>query len=218
MSISAKIIAPPYHVQSTSVNLRDGFPYFTHHESVSALWSQKWRVPCAAAIYPFTDAKVEDFDPIFTELSKTSGDDPHILYRPDDYAKSFFPVAQQLVCEAEYALSKTKSDQARNLFLRGAAVYRIARFPINRSALSQDAWVKGKAAYEKGGQLLDPPSTPVEIPFTQADIAAGDTNVSIQAYLRLPNKPKPASGWPVVLFICGLDAYKPITHLVRRST
>ena len=208
MSISAKIIAPPYHVQSTAANLRDGFPYFTHHESVSALWSQKWRGLCSAGIYPFMDAQVEDFDPIFTDLSKISDDDPSILYRADDYAKSFFPIAQQLVSEAEDVLSKRKSDQARSLFLRAAAVYRIARFPINRSALSQDAWVKGKAAYEKGAQLLDPPSTPVDIPFTHADRSAGDTNVSIKAYLRLPNKPKPAFGWPVVLFICGLDAYK----------
>ena len=214
MSISAKIIAPPYHVQSTAANLRNGFPYFTHHESVSALWSQKWRAPCAATIYPFTDANVEDFDPIFTQLSKSSGDDTHILYQPDDYAQAFFPVAQQLVSEAEDAVAKRKSDQARDLFLRAAAVYRIARFPINRSALSQDAWVKGKAAYEKGAQLLDPPSTPVEIPFTHADTAAGDSNVSIQAYLRLSNKPTPTSGGPILLFICGLDAYKT-DHTLR---
>jgi hypothetical protein len=194
MSVPAKIIAGSYHVQSTAENLRNGFPYFTHHDSVSALWAQKWRAPSSAAVYPFTDAKVEDFDPIFSDLSKISRDDPNILYRPDDYAKPFFPVAQQLVSGAEDALSKRKSDQAMSLFLRAAAVYRIARFPINRSPLTQDAWVKGKAAYEKGGRLLDPPSTPVEIPFTHASTAAGDTNVSIQAYLRLPNKPRPVSG------------------------
>jgi hypothetical protein len=70
------ITVPSYHVQSTATDARNGFPYFTHHDSVSALWSQKWRAPCAAGIYPFTDAKVEDFDPIFTELSRISGDDP----------------------------------------------------------------------------------------------------------------------------------------------
>ena len=208
MSISERIVAPRYHVQSTAANLRNGFPYFTHHESVSALWLQKWRSACAAAIYPFTDAKVEDFDPIFAKLSKISDDAPRILYLPDDYAIPFFPVAQKLVSQAEDASSSRRFDEARDLFLRAAAVYRIARFPINRSARSQEAWEKGKAAYEKGGNLLDPPSVPVEIPFTHADLAAGDSNVAIQAYLRLPKKAKPEAGWPVLLFICGLDAYK----------
>jgi hypothetical protein len=32
--------------------------------------------------------------------------------------------------------------------------------------------------------------------------------VPIQAYLRLPAGKQPANGWPVLLFICGLDAYK----------
>ena len=88
------------------------------------------------------------------------------------------------------------------------AVYRIARFPINRSPLSQEAWERGKAAYEMGGQLLDPPSVPVAVPFTHAAPSAGDRDTAIQAYLRLPKGSKPACGWPVMLLICGLDAYK----------
>jgi acetyl esterase/lipase len=201
-------IAPPYHVQSTAGTLRDGFPYFTHHDSVSALWSQRWRPPCAAGIYPFADAQVGDFDPVFAELSKVSHDDPGVLYRPDDYAKPFFPVAGQLMADAQEAASGGRTLAARDLFLRAAAVYRIARFPINRSPLSQDAWEKGKAAYEQGGLLLDPPSVPVDIPFTHADRSAGDLDAGIPAYLRLPTGPKPADGWPVLLFICGLDAYR----------
>ena len=208
MSRPAKITAPPYHVQSTAATLHNNFPYFPHHDSVSALWSHKWRVVCASGIYPFTEAKVEDFDPIFTDLAKISDDDPGILYRPDDYAQPFLPVADQLISQAEDASSDGNSDQAKELFLRAAAVYRIARLPINRSALTQHAWEKGKAAYEKGGQLLDPPSVPVQIPFTRSDPSAGDRNVAIEAYLRLPKSAKPAAGWPVLLFICGLDAYR----------
>ncbi|BCL25227.1 alpha/beta hydrolase [Streptomyces aurantiacus] len=200
--------APPYHVQSTARTLRDGFPCFAHHDSVSALWSHKWRVPCAAGIYPFTDGRVEDFDPVFAELSKISADDPAILYRPDDYAKPFFPVAEQLVAAAQEALSKGGVVEGRDLFLRAAAVCRIARFPVNRSPLGQEAWEKGKVAYEQGGRLLDPPSIPIGIPFTHADTAAGDLDADIAAYLRLPQGQKPATGWPVVLFICGLDAYR----------
>lgn len=143
------LTAPPYHVQSNGTNLRQGFPYFAHHDSVSALWSQKWRAPCAAGIYPFTDGKIADFDAVFAELQRISNDDPSVLYRPDEYANPFFPVAQQLMAQAEDAGSKGSIHEARDLFLHAAAVFRIARFPINRSALSQEAWEKGKAAYEK---------------------------------------------------------------------
>ncbi|HEY3956152.1 MAG TPA: Scr1 family TA system antitoxin-like transcriptional regulator [Streptosporangiaceae bacterium] len=55
--------------------------------------------------------------------------------------------------------------------------------------------------------MLDPPSVPVGIPFTH-DTSAGDRDAAIAAYLRLPPGPKPAGGWPVLLFICGLDAYR----------
>ena len=68
MASETSIVAPPYHVQSTAETIRSGFPYFAHHDSVSALWSKKWRMLCAHGIYPFMDANVEDFDPIFGEL------------------------------------------------------------------------------------------------------------------------------------------------------
>lgn len=203
-----RIIAPPYHVQATAGTLRHGFPCFAHHDSVSALWSLKWRAPCAAGIYPFTDGRVADFDPIFAELTRISGDDPAIRYRPDDYAKPFFPVADRLATAAEETASNGNTLEARELYLRAAAVYRIARFPVNRSPLSQKAWDRGKAAYEQGGRLLDPPNIPIDIPFTHADTTAGDLDADIAAYLRLPQGEKSADGWPVLLFICGLDAYR----------
>ena len=199
---------PPFHVQTTAKTVRDGFPYFAHHDSVSALWSHKWRSLCAPGIYPFMDANVVDFDPVFADLVQMSGDDPAILNRPDEYAAPFLPVAQKIVARAERALANDDQASARDLFLRAAAVYRIARFPINRSPLTQQAWELGKAAYEQGGLLLDPPSIAVDVPFTYADLAAGDDARPIKAYLRLPNGPAPVSGWPVLLFICGLDAYR----------
>ena len=202
------IIAPPYHVQSTAKELRNGFPYFAHHDSVSALWTQKWRKPCEAGIYPFFDGNVADFDPIFAQLIEVSNDDPGILHRPDDYAKPFLPVGRDLASRAEDVMARGKTNEARDLFLRAAAVYRIARFPINRSPLTQEAWDKGKSAYEKAGPLLDPPSSPVAVPFAHADVAAGDRDAPIQAYLRLPKGSRPTAGWPILLFICGLDSYK----------
>ena len=215
MTWKTPIIAPPYHVQSTAAELRSGFPYFSYHDSVSALWAVKWRPVCQHSIYPFADADVVDFDPIFDALVKASGDSSDILYRPDDYAKPFLPVAENLVAQAGEAERQGDTPKARDLYLRAAAVYRIARFPINRSPLSQEAWEKGKAAYVKAGQYLSPPSVPVEIPFEHANTSAGDTDVAIQAYLRMPAGAKPKDGWPVVLFICGLDAYK--TDLTLRT-
>ncbi len=199
---------PPYHVQTTARRLEGGFPYFAHHDSISALWSQKWRAPCAAGIYPFDDAQVADFNPIFEYLAEATHDDPSILTRPDDYARSFMPMAGRLAGESETAESDSDTKRARDRFLRAAAVYRIARFPVNRSPVTQRAWELGKDAYIKGGAYLDPPNIPVDIPFAQANPQAGDTAVPIPAFLRIPRGQAPAEGWPVLLFVCGLDAYR----------
>ena len=203
------IVTPPYHVQSTAKEIRSGFPYFAYHASISALWRDKWRLVCAHGIYPFTDGKVEDFDPVFEDLVRQSGDSPQILFRPDDYAKPFFSVAENLVADAEKAEAAGDPPQARDLYLRAAAVYRIARFPINRSPASQDAWEKGRDVYIRGGRYLDPPSAAIDIPFRHANLEAGDEEAPIPAFLRMPKGERPEQGWPVLLFICGLDAYRP---------
>ncbi len=206
---STEIVAPPYHVQSTAEILRDGFPYFTHHDSVSALWSQKWHPLSAAGIYPFTEAWVGDFDPVFAKLRIFSGDDPDFLIRePDEYARAFLPVGEELVSAAQKSAAEGSVVEARDLYLRAAAVYRIARFPIIRSPLTREAWETGKAAYELAGRLLSPPSAPVTMPFIHSDADAGDSPAAIPAYLRIPEGTRPVGGWPVVLVICGLDAYR----------
>ena len=208
MTSETSLVAPAYHVQSTAETIRYGFPYFPHHESVSALWSKKWRMPCARGIYPFTDAAVEDFDPIFSQLVSQSGDQRDILHHPDEYAKPFLPVGERLTRMAAQAEGQGDAANARDLYLRAAAVYRIARFPINRSPLGHEAWERGKAAYAKAGQYLHPPSLPVDLPFMHSEPSAGDLDVPIQAYLRLPVGERPKGGWPVLLFVCGLDAYR----------
>ena len=208
MTFEEHIPSPSYHVQTTAGTLKDGFPYFQHHDSVSALWNLKWRGPCAQGIYPFTDGKLEDFETVFQDLIRISGDRTEFLYRPDEYANTFFPVGEKLQSLAESAEAKGSFEDARQLYLRAAAVYRIARFPINRSEVGQKAWERGKAAYIKGGRYLSPPSVAIDIPFTQADERAGDAVAPIQAYMRVPGGDKPEGGWPVLLFICGLDAYK----------
>ena len=208
MASTTSIVAPPYHVQSTAKDVRSGFPYFAHHDSVAALWDGKWRVLCQHGIYPFTDADAEDFEPVFAALVRESGGGAGILYRPDDYARPFLPAAEALVARAEAAEARGDTARARDLYLRAAAVYRIARFPINRSEASQAAWERGKDAYARGGRYLSPPSVALDIAFGHADVSAGDADRPIQAYLRVPDGERPQGGWPVLVFICGLDAYR----------
>ena len=128
MSKTTSIVAPPFHVQSTAAELRDRFPYFSYHQSVSKLWAEKWRRPCTHGIYPFTDGKVEDSDPIFAELVRVSNDSSEILNNPDEYAKPFFPVAENLMLLAQMAEALPDTVKALDLYLRAAAVYRMARF------------------------------------------------------------------------------------------
>ena len=201
-------VSTQYHVQLTVTDHRNGFPYFDYHESISRLWAEKWRPACQHSIYPFTDANVADFDPIFKELVRMTDDDPNVLYKPDKYAQPFLPAGQLLLRQAEQAEAESEDKKACNLYLRAAAVFRIGRFPINRSPVSQEAWRLGKDAYLKAGRYLTPQSVAVELPFGDADTLAGDRDKAIAAYLRMPTGHKPKNGWPVLLFICGLDAYR----------
>lgn len=117
-------------------------------------------------------------------------------------------MGDNLISMAEGAEARGDTDKARELYLRAAVVYRLARFPINRSPVSQRAWEQGKAAYVKAGRYMNPPNVPVDVPFAHADVAAGDSDVPIQAFLRIPTGEKPKEGWPVIVFLCGLDGFK----------
>ncbi len=74
------------------------------------LWTQKWRTSCEHGIYPCADGNVQDFDSIFAELVRVSGDRPDILYRPDEYAGPFLPAAANLVGMAGQA--EARGDDA----------------------------------------------------------------------------------------------------------
>ena len=55
---------------------------------------------------------------------------------------------------------------------------------------------------------MDPPSVPVAITFTGADPAKGDREIAIPPICGCLKSDRPAAGWPVLLFVCGLDAYR----------
>lgn len=139
----------PFHVQSAV----DKADTFAHHDSITKLWALRWRDHCSRAEYPFGEASAADFDPIFASLAADFGDDAGALVRdPDGYAARFLPAAADLVYRAEQAEQVQKTAEARDLFLRAAAVYRIARFPVNRSPLGHEAWARGRAAYCAGAR------------------------------------------------------------------
>ena len=156
-------------------------------------------VKCKIGVYPFMDAKLEDFEPIFNQLIEADLRPP---YDFDAYAGHFFPAAKALVDKAHNAENSSDLSQASALYLRAAALYRIARFPIPRSPKQKEAWQLNKEAYVAGAKLLPGKFSDVEVPHTHAVEGEGAT---IPVYMRLPEHASPNSPVPVVIQIFGLD-------------
>lgn len=202
----------PYRVQA----IVDDEHFFPHHRSITRLWEDRWKPHAAKGNYPFTEGHIDDFEPIFRQLAVAHNDDPAVFADPDTYAAAFFPTAEDLYARAEAAAT---NDEKRDLFLRCAAVYRMARVPLNRTPLTQKAWELGLQAYLRAAPLLEYPAQPVEIPHAHALEAAGEsTSDVIHAFVRLPHGSPPAQGWPVVLFMCGLDAYRTDHSALKGGT
>ena len=208
MTDSISLHGQPYHVQKVASSLRNGFPYFDWHESVSKLWQQLWRDDCQKGIYPFGEGSFTDFEPAFTELIKQSGDNSSVFYDPDRYAQPFLPIARQLVATAEEAELEGQVENAKTLFLRAAAVFRISRFPMPRTELTRSIWEEGKQAYKRGARYLNPAPRAVDIPFIDCSVADGDMEKPIPGELWLPTANKPKNGWPLIIFIGGIDGYR----------
>lgn len=201
----------PYHVQS-SVDNPGSFP----HTSISALWNEKWHKLASMGVYPFHDGKAEDFEPIFEDLIRTNNNDYKVFYNPDKYAEPFLPAAEALIDKAKAAEQVGDTENARGLYLRAGAVCRIGRFPIVRSPLGKQLWEMNKFAYLKASPYLSPPNSEIIITFKHASANEGEVpDADIPAYLRIPDGNVPANGWPVILFICGLDHYR--TDFEQRS-
>lgn len=189
----------------------DGTTPFQHHASVSALWKHKWRNACAQGAYPFIHGNVDDFDGIFERLIQVSNDDRSIFDECDKYPDAFLPVGIALSEKAEACEKRGENEAASQLFLRASAVFRIARFPIihPESPSSMKAWNLGKIAFLRGAKYWPSPPHEVTIPFETGKVEAGNSTADIEGYLRLPSQRlTPSRGWPVLIYICGLDAYR----------
>ena len=201
----------PYHVQS-SVDGTTKYP----HSSISDLWNSKWRELAAKGVYPFSDGLFRDLDPIFKTLIEQNNNDYDTFYDPERYGEPFVPAAEDLIAKAKKAEAEGAKEEARDLYLRAGVVCRVGRFPIVRSPTGRKLWELNKSAYMAASPYLSPPSSEVSIPFIHASSAAGESaEAIIPAYVRIPDGEVPSNGWPVALFICGLDQYR--TDFEQRS-
>ncbi|KAI0019999.1 alpha/beta-hydrolase [Xylariomycetidae sp. FL0641] len=194
-----------------------------HHASLRALWETKWALPCSKSLYPFHDGAAQDFAPIFRTLIASgvdSGSAPA-------YTRAFLPAAAALEAEGDKLLAAGAPRQASDVYLRAAAVLRIARFPYVAGfpAVTDhakwDAWTRQKEVYMKAARTWDAPVEDLAIPHTHR---AGRDRGHIPVYVRVPadrssvpdrsqrNRDDDDDGprqCPAVLLLTGLDGYRP---------
>lgn len=175
-----------------------------HHKSFKILWETVFKESAIAGIYPFMFGKVEDFEPIVQAAEQKNLSEP---YNWDEYASIFIPKAEELVNKAKEAEKKGGKEEAADFYLRASAVYRISRYPVPRSNLQREAWTKGKDACLRGLRLQSSTSgiQEVQIPHTHALPQEGKI---IPAYFQLPASASERSPVPLIVIICGLDAYR----------
>ncbi|CAJ2513474.1 Uu.00g015930.m01.CDS01 [Anthostomella pinea] len=173
-----------------------------HHASFEALWETKWKPLCEMGVYPFMFGATKDFQPVVDSIVAKGLKEP---YDWDEYAQCFFPKAEELVSSAEAAENEGDKEKASELYLRGSALYRIARFPAPRSEKQRYAWAKGKEAATKGLGLQDYPMVEVAIPHKHAH--NGDAPV-LPAYFHLPRAASESRKAPLIIIFTGLDGYR----------
>lgn len=97
------------------------------------------------------EAKLEDFEGTFNHLIQADHRPP---YNFDQIAETFFPVAEELDSRGDAAEKEGNLTLACELYLRAAAVYRIARFPFPISERQLHAWKCQKAVFFKGARYV----------------------------------------------------------------
>ncbi|KAH0282315.1 yellowish-green 1-like protein [Aureobasidium namibiae CBS 147.97] len=175
-----------------------------HHNSIKDLWELKWKKKATLEIYPFMEGKLEDFTRVFNHFYKHNLTPP---YNFEEYAKPFFPVAEDLIKRADEAEASGDLKSASALYLRAACVYRTARQPCPQSSLQNIAWARQKETYYKGAKYLDQPITEVLIPHVHGKPGTSEEGSVIPVSVRLPSS-EPGRRFPTVMTIYGLDGYR----------
>jgi dipeptidyl aminopeptidase/acylaminoacyl peptidase len=130
-------------------------------------------------------------------------------YDWEQYSQVFRPVGDGLFEKARAAEEAGHLDEASEYYLRSCTVWFIARFPRPLCESQAYAWKKQKEACIKGIRLGGLPVEEVNIPHKTA-VAGEDT--TIPAFFSVPDGASKARPVPVVVGICGLDAWR--TELV----
>lgn len=171
---------------------------YGHEGSIKKLWEMRWMFPCKLGVYPFHDGSFEDFKPIFNNLISMNINDPY----SDEYTDAFLPTARNLTKNAQLLESSDK-QQAKAVYMRANAVYRLSRFPYIDTDLKRTAFEEQKEAYLRGAALWDVPITETIISHKYALESDGNR---IPLYIR---KPKGHGPFPTILLITGLDGHRP---------
>lgn len=153
-------------------------------------------------VYPFMFGTAGDFEPIVEELVAKDLKEP---YNWDEYAKVYFPQAEQLARIAQDAESKGQMDKASEYYLRSSAVYRISRFPAPRSAVQREAWRLGKEMCIKGLGLREHAVHEVQIPHRHGLTDEGEY---IPVYHLVPAEASSDHPVPTIVIFTGLDGYR----------
>jgi hypothetical protein len=178
---------------------------YGHRGSIAKLWENRWKMPCQRSVYPFHDGLYSDFEPIFQHLIANNINDPY----SDDYTNAFLPTARDLIAKAQEltklgASSKVEhKEEAKTLYFRANAVFRLARFPYIGTELKRQVFEEQKKAYMAGTQLWEVPITEEIVSHVHAANGDGD---AIPLYIRHPKGDGP---FPTILLITGLDGHRP---------
>lgn len=176
---------------------------YPHLGSISALWHNKWKIPCERSLYPFHDGQYQDFAPVFERLIQKGIHDGY----SDEYTREFLPACEALTRQGDAALAAADGPAAAALYLRACAVYRIARFPYISSGVKREAYEAQKRTYLKAAGLFGCPVLDVRIPHTAGRPGADGAEVPL--YVRFPAGASREEPCPAVILMCGLDGHRP---------
>ncbi|KAI1847564.1 hypothetical protein JX266_006416 [Neoarthrinium moseri] len=152
-----------------------------HHASFKTLWETKWKQPCAMGVYPFMFGAIQDFEPVAADIIKKGLKEP---YDWDEYAKCFFPKAEELVKQAVAAENDGQREKASELYLLVTTCACISAFVL---------------------MLHEFPMIQVDIPHTNRIEGEGQV---LPGFYHLPAEASNSHRVPLVIIFTGLDGYR----------
>lgn len=115
----------------------------------------------------------------------------------DDWCRTWSEMGGQHKTLAEEAMATGHTLSACDAYRRAAMYYHFGNAIFYTDhAQKQAAHLEKVACYAQAASMLHPPAERIDIPYE---------NITLPAYLRVPNRPGPH---PCVILVCGLDSVK----------